>query len=81
MITDYRAFITHLKRTGRMKLLPKVLRELYREEARAKKLAPRMETAKQNPALISGWRKLENGMLTDRTAKRALIEIYRNIIA
>lgn len=81
MIKDYGAFIAHLKRTGRMKLLPSVLRELRIEEARANKLAPRMETSVDNPSLISGWRKLENGVLTDRSAKSALIDIYRNIIA
>lgn len=81
MIKNYDAFIAHLKRTGRLKLLPSVLRELRIEEARAKKLAPRRETAKENPALISGWRSLENGMLTDKTAKRALIEIYQKVIS
>lgn len=81
MITDYGAFIAHLKRTGRMKLLPLVLRELRQEEARAKNIAPRRETSVDNPSLISGWRTVENGVLTDRTAKSALIDIYRNIIA
>lgn len=81
MITDYGAFIAHLKRTGRMKLLPLVLRELRQEKARAKKIAPRRETSVDNPSLISGWRTVENGVLTDRTAKSALIDIYRNIIA
>jgi len=81
MINDYHAFITHLKRTGRIKLLPLVLRELKVRAARAKKLAPMMETVSENPSLISGWRKLENGILTDNTGKRALIDIYKKIIA
>jgi len=81
MINDYDAFIAHLKRTGRMKLLPLILRELRTEEARAKKLFTRTETAVDNPSLISGWRKLENGRLVDTTGKSALINIYRNIIA
>lgn len=80
MIKDYEKFVAHLKRTGRMKLLPQVLRELRREKARAEKSAPRTETAENNPSLISGWRTLENGMLTDRTGKSALIDIYKNII-
>ena len=81
MITDYIKFIAHLRRTGRMKLLPYVLQELRTEAARAKRLSPKKETAKQNPSLISGWRQIENGVLTDYTGKRALLDIYRNIIA
>jgi hypothetical protein len=81
MIKDYDAFIAHLKRTGRMKLLPQVLRELEAEEAHSKKLAPRKETAKENPSLISGWRSIENGVLTDRSGKQALLDIYKKITA
>lgn len=80
MISDYKTFIEHLRRTGRLKLLPKVLDELRAEEAREKKLAPKKETAKENPALISGWRSIENGILTDRSAKQALLAIYQNVI-
>lgn len=80
MIKNYEDFIAHVKRTGRLKILPHVLRELYREEAYAKKFAPRRETAIENPPLISGWRTLENGILTDHTGKRALIDIYKHII-
>jgi len=79
MIKNYAAFIAHLKRTGQMKLLPRVLRELRREEAYAKKFAPTRETAAKDPSLISGWRALENGILTDRTGKSALIDIYKKI--
>lgn len=81
MITDYDSFIAHLTRTGRLKLLPYVLRELREEEAYTKKLAPRKETAADNPALISGWRTIENGILTDHTGKSALIDIYKKIAA
>jgi len=80
MIKDYQAFRERLARTGRLKLLPQVLRELEEAEARAKKTAPRKETAAKNPSLISGWRSIENGVLTDRTGKRALIDIYQKII-
>ena len=79
MIHDYDTFMTHLKRTGRMKLLPAVLRELKAETARKQKLMPRKETARENPALISGWRTVEDGVLTDRTAKGALIAMYRKV--
>lgn len=79
MIADADAFIGHLKKTGRLKLLPQVLRELKHEEAHAKKLAPRTETAKGHPALISGSRTIEDGILIDTTGKRALLEIYKKI--
>jgi len=79
MIKDYPKFIEHLKATGRMKLLPQVLRELKEAEAREKLLAPRTESAKDNPELISGSRTLANGTLTDTTGKQALIDIYKKI--
>jgi len=77
---DYKKFIAHLKRTGRLKLLPQVLAELKREEARAAKCAPRVETARKNPTLISGSRSLKDGILIDRTGKRALLDMYQKII-
>ncbi len=79
MITDYSAFIERLRATGRMKLLPQVLRELKISIAREQKLAPKTETAKQNPSLISGSRTLANGTLEDTTGKQALLEIYQRI--
>lgn len=77
---DVEAFIAHLKRTGRVKLLPQVLRELKEVELRAKKNGERTETADENPSLISGSRSIKNGLLTDTTGKRALLEIYKNVI-
>jgi hypothetical protein len=79
MIKDYEKFIAHLKATGRMKLLPQVLRELKEAEQRVKHLKRGKETAAENPSLISGWRSIEDGVLTDTTGKRALIEIYKKI--
>jgi hypothetical protein len=32
-----------------------------------------------NPALLSGWRGMRGGKLVDRSGKRALVELYRNI--
>lgn len=81
MIENYPAFIAHLRRTGKLKLLPRVLRELKNEAARASKLAPKKETSTTHPALISGWRTLEDGVLADHTGKSALIDIYKKIIA
>lgn len=34
-----------------------------------------------NPHLIHGWRLRANGRITDRSAKRVLIDIYRKAIA
>ncbi len=81
MIQDYKTFIAHLRRTGQLKLLPRVLRELKVEAVRAKKLSPKKEAAKEHPALISGWREIKNGVLTDHTGKQALLDIYKNIAA
>ena len=60
-------------------MLPQVLHELRIEEVRQKKLASKRETAKENPSLISGYRELKDGVLTDRTGKRALLDIYQKI--
>ncbi|MSU74442.1 hypothetical protein EXS57_01540 [Candidatus Kaiserbacteria bacterium] len=81
MIADYATFIAHLKRTGRLKLLPQVLRELREEEATAKRLSSRKEMAADNPSLISGWRQIENGVLTDHSGKAALLDMYKKITA
>jgi hypothetical protein len=71
----------HLERTGRIKMLPKILRELRMRDAREKAQNVKKETAYENPSLISGWRSIENGVLTDRTGKRALLEIYQKVIS
>ena len=93
--------VQHLKAQGRAKLLPSILRELRKRDARRKSLAPSVEVAREgdaasalkaaraegidaeeakvNPSLISGWRARKGGALIDRTGKRALIELYRNI--
>lgn len=81
MIADYDAFIAHLRSTGRLKLLPRVLRELRAEAARAQHLSSTKQTAATHPSLISGWRQIQDGVLTDHTAKGALVDIYRKIIA
>lgn len=79
MIKDLDGFIAHLKRTGRLKLLRQVLCELKETQARARLTAPRRETAEEHPSLVSGWRSIEDGILTDHTGKRALMEIYQQI--
>jgi F0F1-type ATP synthase delta subunit len=91
----------HLKKEGRLKLLPGILWDLKRLEAAQAKLMPVVEVAHEresakalkeakalgihaekavvNHALIKGWRATGNGKLIDATAKRELIDLYRNI--
>ncbi|KND51916.1 MAG: hypothetical protein ABA06_01500 [Parcubacteria bacterium C7867-001] len=91
----------HLKSVGRVKLLPRILRELKRDLVRASAHAPHVEAASEddaaaakkaaasvgiavkkvevNPSLIMGWRARLGSSLVDVSAKRALIDIYRNI--
>lgn len=40
--------VRHLKQSGRMKLLPGILRELKREQNRTEKLAPVLEVARES---------------------------------
>lgn len=70
----------HLKRTGRTRMLPLILRELKQRDASARAKNVQKETAKENPSLISGWRSIEDGVLIDTTSKRALLEIYQKVI-
>ena len=80
MPSDYDTLIAHLKRTGRLKLLPRILRELRTRHARTTRLASRRETAEENLSLVSGWREIKDGTLTDHTGKRALFDMYQKII-
>lgn len=54
------------------------------KEAKAALLAAKAEgidatRAVVNESLISGWRATGNGLLIDRSAKRALVDLYRQI--
>ncbi len=95
--------IAQLQARGRMKLLPRILRELKKLEASGEGITMLIEVATEkdaaaaksfaeslgygtesknaviNHSLISGWRVRTNGTLTDRSGKRALIDIYRAI--
>ncbi len=96
-------FFAHLKATGRMKLLPGIVRELKKAQmlarstdalvevahagesagaiAEAAKHGIIAEHAHVNPSLIRGWRARKDGMLIDRSGKRALVDLYRRITA
>ncbi len=78
---DAERLIKHLKDTGRIKLLPQILKEVRKNTLRQKRTVGGTETAKENPSLVSGFRTVQKGILHDATAKNALIQIYRNIIS
>jgi F0F1-type ATP synthase delta subunit len=67
------------------KLAPTVEVAHERESATALKSAREhgihAEHAHVNPTLIKGWRATGDGKLIDHSAKRELIELYRNITA
>ena len=71
----------HLRK---QEVLPSLETASEKESVAAKKaaVAEGMETGKAivNPSLIRGWRAQAGGILIDRSAKRSLIELYRNII-
>ena len=95
--------VAHLKSTGRVKMLPAILRQLRTIAARRRALAPVVEVAHEkeaaralrdaaaagivakhvhiNTALIHGWRARSGSQLVDRSAKRALIDIYQKVTA
>lgn len=60
--------------------LLEVASEAERAAAEAAARAQGVEAAAQvNPDLVRGWRLRANGAVTDRSAKRSLIELYRAI--
>lgn len=97
-----RHLIAHLTKVGRLKLLPKILRELKKTQARHDKEWSPLEVASEkeivhaqkelekmgiktkdvqvNPSLIKGWRILQKDTLIDTSAKKALVDLYTNII-
>lgn len=96
-----RRLFVHLKSTGRIKLLPGILKKLTAIEARRLTQAPQVEVAhagesrmalaeaaregivashaRVNESLIKGFRARADGKLVDRSAKRALIDLYQNL--
>jgi F0F1-type ATP synthase delta subunit len=92
--------VKHLKETGREKLLPRILREFKRIDARSESFGELLEvaseqevaaaqkeakelgitaTAQVNPDLVTGWRARKASRLIDRSGKRALVDLYRQI--
>lgn len=47
--------------------------------ASAKEAGIEAASASVNPSLIRGWRARKNGILVDRSAKQALVDLYQKI--
>lgn len=96
-----KTLVAHLEKTGRVKLLPRILRELKRIESRKASFGEVLEvasseekssaekearelsitaTAHVNHSLISGWRARSGSRVIDRSGKRALLDLYRQIV-
>jgi F0F1-type ATP synthase delta subunit len=96
----YEKLRAHLVATGRLKLLPGLLRELRKGAAQRTAQASVLEvasegerteaeaaakalgvdaTAQVNPDLIRGWKLTADGVLTDRSARHSLIDLYRRV--
>lgn len=93
--------IAHLSETGREKLLPRILREFSRIDARAESFGEILEIASAkektaaekeaqafgitspaqiNAELVTGWRARSGSRVIDRSGKRALLDLYRQIL-
>jgi len=88
-------FISEIKKRKHQGLLPGVIAHLKRGTSKkgeetlivgrkkdvvhARKEAGTKVGAIINPNLIGGWQHYKDGMLTDTSYKRSLIELYRNI--
>ena len=96
-----RQLVAHLKETGRQKLLPRILIELQRLDARSKSFGEQLEVASEgeraraeqeasalgitaratvNTDLVTGWRARSGSRVVDRSGKRALLDLYRQIV-
>ncbi|XKT75052.1 MAG: hypothetical protein ACJKSS_02700 [Patescibacteria group bacterium UBA2103] len=88
-------FLSRIKRMRHAKLLPAILSQLEKGDgnkgkellvvgkrkdvARARKEAGTKVGAVINKDLIGGWQHYKDGILTDTSYKRSLVELYRNI--
>jgi len=71
--------ISHLKRGVSAKGDETLIVGRKKDVVRARKEAGTKVGAIINPNLIGGWQHYKDGMLTDTSYKRSLIELYRNI--
>lgn len=80
------ALLKQLKQAAAQQKALAPLVEVAREEDEQRALAHaaeagiKAETVFVNPALISGWRARADGVLVDRSGKRALTDVYRAIV-
>ncbi len=74
------------KVAGKRKALEPVLEVAHQSEAtaaleEARALGIEAKRAQVNHALIRGWRGRSHGLLVDKSAKQALITLYKNVTA
>ena len=88
-------FLSRLRDRGHIKLLPQIAAHIQKlsrarsdetlvvarkkDVVRARKEAGTKVGATINPDLIGGWQHTKEGVLTDTSYKRSLIELYRTI--
>ncbi len=65
------------KRAARVEVASEAEAASALEEARTQGII--VAEATINPSLIRGWRAQENGVLVDRSAKKALVDLYQKI--
>lgn len=79
ILTELRAYEARLR-----KVAPQVEaaseKEAHAALVEAKKFGIEAKRAEINPSLIRGWRARSGGTSVDHSGKRALIDLYRNIV-
>jgi len=71
--------IAHLQRGGAEKTAETLIVGRKKDVVTARKEAGTKVGAIINPQLIGGWQHYKDGVLTDTSYKRSLVELYRNI--
>ncbi len=73
---DTKRVLLYMKSRGHLSLLPQVVRILSRERPRPVSVTI---TKKEDPRVVGGFLKLEGMTRTDRTHRRALVNLYQKI--
>lgn len=73
---DTKQVVAYMKKRGHLSLLPQIVRILEREQVRPESVTI---TAKEDPRLVGGSLTLNGYTLTDRTYRRALVDLYHRI--
>ncbi len=72
--------IAHLHETGRLKLLPRILRELKRLDARAGVLSQTLEVASESEMITAAKEAKELGITASPTVNKELVSGWRGSI-